>query len=268
MVPHLVLCPADRVEGSWRNLVVRHHRGSNFEAPRGASLRRVEFESLEDLPDGVPFDGLRVVVDLADAALVGKLETIRRRHPALNIWVRPTGNRMDVVRASGRAGIPVVFGPDAAEALGAGVGLELLEYYLFEPDLAVPIEPFHSLLRAELGEDRSLWNIWFGHPADHFFIDEQGNVSLCAAWCKRPERRYGRAKDGPGGWRASLAHKELVATLKRDGLAKACRDCPARRRCHGVVQSVTGKDSCGDWPEIFVRIELAAKALLSGGTKT
>ena len=277
MVPRFVDCPAERIQEQWVNVGVRLRPATSLALSQGMSVRRVELESQDTLSrdalleilqellsethsEALP-EGVRIIVPLSSPDLVPALEDVRKARPDVNLWGRPLSEHLSVTRAAGRAGFPVLFSDRDAALLGSSLGLDLLAFYLFEPELAVPVEPFHSLLRAELGEGRTLWNIWFGRADEHFFVGQDGNVSLCSSWAGRPDRIYGRDTDSPETWERSEAHAALLSLLTEQGLPERCRSCPMRRRCQGAALAVTGEETCGQWPELITRVNLAARAM-------
>ncbi len=271
MVSHLIVSPLERVRPQWKNLVLRVPPGADVSISDGLSLRRIEFERAADvvrlaiegrLSSPLP-DGVRILVGVRSSDQVAELADGLRSHADLNVWVRPLADHFAVAQAAGNAALPVLFSDGDAEVLSGDLGLDLLSYYLFDPDLAVPLEPFHSLLRAELGENRTLWNIWFGRPEEHFFVGTDGHVSLCSSWISREERRYGSDSSGRHDWVASEGHRLLRDMLSGKSLPERCRNCPVSSRCQGAVWAVTGNDVCGQWPEIITRVNLAARAMTS-----
>ncbi|MDX9999835.1 MAG: hypothetical protein RBU30_00930 [Polyangia bacterium] len=216
-------------------------------------------------------EGLRVdwVVDPEAARALLAVAPSSWRPRAVIPWAAPASpggaELTESVRRAGAAGWPVELSP---EQLCAGDELlRVLDFYLFHPGLAVPVEPLNSLLIALLGRcPRSLWELWFGRAEDCFFVGDGGEVSLCASWAAQERRRYGRREDPPEVWRASRAHSELRAMLRGEALpATACGSCDARRECGGALLALVPGAPCEVFRETVARLRLAAAAL--GGTR-
>jgi len=209
--------------------------------------------------------GIRIIVTGEHpAGLVSELpRAMESEHK--NLWFEVSGEAKDLVatvRQAGLSGWPVLLPRDSAALWQSPDLLDLLDLYLFEETLQVPIEPFHSMLVSLLSRSgRTLWNMWFGWPLDFFFIDEDHHVSLCASWASDSNRCYGSATDSVSVWRASEAHDSLAAMLDERKSCSDCESCPIRHLCGGALRAVHSDVDCSTWVEIVERLRLAAAAL-------
>ncbi|MFH2008937.1 MAG: hypothetical protein ABI333_20275 [bacterium] len=282
MIPHVVSCPVDWIEShrAPAEQVFLRAPGDGCEPDRLAALlarwrsatriRRLElpFTSELDAVLQAVGPGLRVVVEV-DRSSAAELhgEQVRRWEAQVNLWAAPRiTSRQGILEAVTRAslaGWPVQLPAVPGLLRGGDLLLELLEHYLFEPALDVPVEPLHSLLVCLVQRQRrTLWNLWFGVPEDHFYLTDEGHVSLCEAWAGKAATRYGTADEEVSAWRSSAAYQGLLQDRRDFPRAQTpCAECPARRPCAGVLLALDPALDCGPWQELFERLRLAAGSL-------
>lgn len=280
--PHLVHAPAERLPSpaalaAWGQVALRLERPRSGEALGAllapwraqAALRRLRLPAAGDPEDalGAVGMGLRVdwVVDRQAALRLGAVAPSRWRRRGVVLWAVPGllgGPALEeTVRLAGTAGWPVALGP---ELLCEGSSLlPLLDFYLFHPGLAVPVEPFHSLLIGLLGRrPRTLWALWFGPAADCFYVSDEERVSLCESWADQPARCFGRSDESPERWRASGPHAVLRALVSGEAWPDpCCGSCEARAECGGALLALEPEARCDGFREVVVRLRLAAAAL-------
>lgn len=280
--PHLVHAPAERVPSpavarSWGQVALRVERLGSRESLRDllepwrahAALRRLRLPAAGDPEDalGAAGVGLRVdwVLGPEGAVRLRAVSPSRWRRRGVVPWAVPaavSGPALkETVCLAGTAGWPVELRPEVW--VGDAPLLQLLDFYLFHPGLTVPVEPFHSLLIGLLSRRaRTLWALWFGAAADCFYLNDAGNVSLCAAWAAQPSRCFGASDDPPEAWRASAPHASLRALLSGESWPDpACGSCQARAVCGGALLSTLPSARCDVFREVMVRLQLAAAAL-------
>jgi hypothetical protein len=183
---------------------------------------------------------------------------------------------LQTARQVGAAGWPLQLEP-TRELLRAELPLlDLLDHYLFAPALTAPVEPLHGLLVGLLQRrPMPLWFHWFGVPVDRFHADDQGRVSLCAAWARRASRRYGRDHEPVATWRASAAHRVLRGYRGRAHRAKRapavegdptvftpCATCEPAHLCGGLLRALDPEARCDAWQELLQRLRIAAGTMM------
>lgn len=276
LVPHLVSAPAEHlpsreVAEAWGQVVLRLPRGADASVVtawrRWVAVRRIQLFA-QDAPRPEALSsrlgtGMRVDIrmDLASLSTLEPVAPRSLRNQGLAPWILPDDAFLEVTRRAGAAAWPVLLEPNTPVLRGEAPLLALLDHYLFEPDLATPVEPFHSLLADSLGHrSGTLWRVWFGLPLQFFYVDDSGRVALWAASPGGGPPSYGDADEGPSRWRGSAAHDELGALL-RGRLPAGCQGCTAARPCGGALLALDPSAQCPLWREVFERIRLAAATL-------
>lgn len=281
LVPHLVSVPAaplatPQTADRWGQVTLRVPRGADLsimDAWRGrVAVRRIQIHAQDAPAPGALAarvgTGLRV--DVRAGRLSPALAPVDTRalcRQGVTPWVVAEDAHLEVTRQAGAAGWPVLLEPDPALLRGEAPLLDLLDHYLFQPDLVVPVEPFHSLLAGALGRRSGiLWRVWFGDPLQFFYVAEGGRVSL---WRASPDADapppYGGSDAPPSRWQQSAGYQTLRALL--GGRTPApCRACAAEELCGGALLTLDPSARCSLWREVFERIRLAAATLDSART--
>ncbi len=269
-MPWLCSLPADRAPlPECGSVILRVREGVlPWERWSGLSVRRLEVESLRVLRPEALGRPVRVLLRRVGAGGVparALLEEFRRRD--CPIWVEPVpGEELSVFREAARQEVPVVVTEERLDALLGPQVLEMLDFYLFQEELATPVEPFHSLLMSAVARSgRSLLQVWFGVPTDYFYVHESGAVSLCRRWAEDPGRTYGTADGDPRSWQSSSAHEFLRGWLQGHGLPQPCGSCPVRRLCGGALLLIEPGADCAWWREVLERIRIVAARI--GGSR-
>jgi hypothetical protein len=247
-----------------------------------AHIRRVEVSagSLQTLLSHLE-PGVRVLVEVAQESDLEALEALgaglpaRYEHKAINLWVQlgkhsaaQPQQGLELVRRASLAGWPVLLPPlPSVIDPQPGFLLDLLDHYLFTPELTVPIEPLHSLLVSRLQSTeakRSLWNMWFGQPLYHFYVSSAGAVSLSAQWTAQQAYRYGSLAQGPQCWMGSAGYEHArtwFADFPAGATAARCAGCDHNKLCGGVLLALEPETSCEAWIEVFERMQIAGRFL-------
>ena len=161
-----------------------------------------------------------------------------------------------------RVSIPAAPGFGKAVRLAASLGLpirilpgqpteevlaqleQVAEFYLRDPMVEAPIEPFHSLLAAQRGGgSETLWRILEVDPDVFARFDANGHAILPRSTQPAP----------PMFVRSHLSH-----LLERGA---ECALCPWQESCAGYFKWPDPKYSCGGVKQLFARIKAAADEL-------
>ena len=130
-----------------------------------------------------------------------------------------------------------------------------LSYYLHNPLLNTPIEPFHSIMRHFLGNGPdTLWNIFGEVVGRNVYVGELGEVSVAQRWILAGAC-FGTLNDTWEKLSASELYRRLVRI--RDGnleSAPPCVSCPHRDACGGFLRAVKAEWSCEMWQKVFTDI--------------
>jgi hypothetical protein len=141
--------------------------------------------------------------------------------------------------------------------------LKILDFYLHEPALTIPIEPFHSILMSKLKrQPLHLWNLYLIFPglflhADHTGIAEEPDMLRNKEYIyliDGENREFKRNKD----------KTKKKSSLKRyfESIPKKHPDCMSCAHFHLCFSwAKYKKDSCGKWMMILDRIQANAKEI-------
>ncbi len=133
------------------------------------------------------------------------------------------------------------------------------DYYLHNPALHLPIEPFHSLLAAWVSKKRlTLWEMQTENPHFHAFVTEDGRVTLGERW------RAAGHDYGPLGqeWR-DLERSPLYRRMQThfEDLFRArspCCVCAELPLCGGYLRAIDGTARCEAWVRVFSALRQSA----------
>ncbi|MCC6699743.1 MAG: hypothetical protein IT365_29235 [Candidatus Hydrogenedentes bacterium] len=127
-----------------------------------------------------------------------------------------------------------------------------LSYYLHNPLLNTPIEPFHSIMRHFLGNGPdTLWSIFGEVVGRNAYVSELGEISVAQRWILTG-LCFGTLNDTWEKLVASGLYRRLVRI--RDGnsaSAPPCVSCPHRDTCGGFLRGVNVEWPCEVWQKIF-----------------
>jgi hypothetical protein len=127
------------------------------------------------------------------------------------------------------------------DAMEETVLLDILNYYLHEPKVDIPVEPFHSILNAKLRRKTlNLWNLHLLLPGlfNHVRVDKTGKGAL--------------AEPGSVG-----GAKYYLDTLPQQ--QPQCMSCLHFHLCFGWGKY--GEDSCEKWKKVLEILQRTSKEL-------
>lgn len=127
-----------------------------------------------------------------------------------------------------------------------------LEFYLHNPLLKTPIEPFHSLLKnLGRGSGYNLWDTEYEKVSSHIYIDGSNNISLSRRWLDQGQA-YGKVNDG---WE-KLSASPLFSKLKHFNeelfrQKSPCIFCKHMDICRGFLKAANKEWPCEPWIHAF-----------------
>jgi len=127
-----------------------------------------------------------------------------------------------------------------------------LDFYLHNPLLTVPVEPFHTLLQTlSRSQGFNLWDIEMEKVNVNFFISKSGKITLSSRWDDKG-LYYGGADDS---W-DEIINSEAFRTLsffKKMLFQKQspCIFCPHFNPCEGFLKAVDPDWPCDAWKKVF-----------------
>ena len=130
---------------------------------------------------------------------------------------------------------------------------DALDFYLHNPLLRTPIEPFHSLLKtvAQTGPKFTLWDTEYEKTAANIYIGDNGTVSLSARW-NNSGLNYGTLENSWADIENSNLYKKLssfAAELFRE--KSPCIFCRHMDICGGFLKAIDKDWPCDPWIETF-----------------
>jgi len=127
-----------------------------------------------------------------------------------------------------------------------------LDFYLHNPLLTVPVEPFHTLLQT-LGKSRgfNLWDIEMERVNVNFFINNSGKITLSSRWNDKG-LYYGGIDES---W-DEIANSEtfrILSSFKEMLFQKKslCIFCSHFHPCEGFFRAVDSEWPCDAWKKVF-----------------
>ena len=150
---------------------------------------------------------------------------------------------LEGVRIVTSAQIPVVMNLDS---LSDDSGLiSVLDYYLHERHLQVPIEFFHSLFTARIqGAALSLADVYSESPEQHLYVDESGAITGSSRLAQAG-KFFGSVTADPQIDRESALYKTLINLKKSLFLSgSSCVSCEAFDVCEGYLRIIDTSFDC------------------------
>ena len=157
--------------------------------------------------------------------------------------------------------------PVMLSVFGAGSRVDeltrALSYYLNNPLLNTPIEPFHSIMSRFLGNGPyTLWNLFGEVVGRNVYVGEGCEVSLSQRWISAG-LCFGTLCDT---WK-KLSESELYLRLVRirDGVSESaplCLSCPHKDVCGGFLCAANAGWSCDSWQKLFAEIRDQARQVV------
>ena len=212
--------------------------------------------SLSDLPLQLP---VRAKIHPKDAA-----------HLYTNTWLVDRFSLealMDVdkgllqgVRIAASAMVPVSL--NVEEMSDTSELMSVLNYYLHDTHVQVPIDFFHSMISARLrGSALALQNLYPESPAEFLYVDNFGRVTASARLA-RAGKFFGKVSGGLQIDEECDAYKELVNRKKDLVLSGSkCVSCESFDLCGGYLRFVHSSFDCGPLIEIFDAIKVNAREI-------
>ncbi|MCL4540484.1 MAG: hypothetical protein M1378_12950 [Bacteroidetes bacterium] len=173
------------------------------------------------------------------------------------------------VKIATSAMVPVTV--NLEELNDAGELMSVLNYYLHDTHLQVPVDFFHSMISAYLqGTTLALPDLYTESPAHFLYVDELGKVSASARLA-RAGRFLGTFSDSLQIDEESQLYKDLLDRKKNLVLSGSkCVSCERFDLCEGYLRFVDANFDCGPFLEVFNEIKAKVKEIaddLAGAEK-
>jgi len=129
------------------------------------------------------------------------------------------------------------------------------DYYLFNPVLRTPVQPFHALLEhIAQGRGYTLWDTESESPATDFYLSEDGHVSLARRW-HSAARLYGCVGDSWDALVDSPPRRRLLLFRRHLFLEQSpCVFCADLDVCGGYLRALDPIADCSPWRQVFSRL--------------
>jgi hypothetical protein len=130
--------------------------------------------------------------------------------------------------------------------------LQAVDFYLHNPLLTIPIEPFHSLLHTvSRGKGYSLWDTESENVKTNYYVTDNGKVSLSRRWTEN-DLYYGALEDPWDGLINLKLYQRLAKFQVELFISKSpCIFCEHFDLCRGFLRAVVPEWLCGTWKEVF-----------------
>lgn len=226
----------------------------NFEIINGAYDDSTLLESLE---------GMRVLIHIRDdlSGIGAHVNELRLMQPVFVI-----DPEMDAVRKINfftAFNFPVRINTSVPPAQD-DILEDVLDFYLHNPLLSVPVEPFHTLLLT-FGNSRefNLWDIEKEKVNLNYFLGNDGKITLSSRWYEQG-LYFG---DTDGSWDEIINSKTFrrVTTLENTLFQEEspCIFCSHYHLCRGFFKAIDPEWACGSWKKVFsILVEEMRKARL------
>jgi len=180
------------------------------------------------------------------------LEAIRNMQST--VVVLPDGQVLRQVNFLTSIGLRVHIDAGLADPQGEDL-LRAVDFYIHNPLLTRPIEPFHGLLcHLAHGEGPDMWDIESERIGVDFYVDDDGRVGLSERWIARG-LEYGELSNGWEGIEGSQVMQQLAsfkAALFRQ--QSDCVFCVHMDICGGFLRADDPERSCIAWQQVFARL--------------
>lgn len=221
-------------------------RLSNFEID-GESLRNLEFVRA--------LAGMRVRILLADSGLFETGETVDALFCTEPVFaVKPDANLIRNLNFLTSLNFRVHIESGAAVQAEDSL-LHAVDFYLHNPLLTTPVEPFHSLLHTvSRGRGYSMWDVEGENARTSFYVSDNGEVSLSKRW-NIEGLNYGTLDDP---WK-KFVNSDLFRRLSafRSELFRnksSCVFCAHMDLCGGFLRAIDPDWPCELWQQVFLTL--------------
>ena len=138
---------------------------------------------------------------------------------------------------------------------------QAVDFYLHNPLLAIPIEPFHFFLVMASRRDHKsdAWEIQGENPQRNFYVSDLGEICLAPRWNARG-LNFGRMTDS---WRqikkSPLFQKLIAYRLELFRTQHPCIFCSDFDLCGGFLRALEDDFPCESWQQVFKIIKETVK---------
>jgi len=225
----------------------------------GVELERLadDVSALSALPQGL---SLTLNLRPSEAANVYTSSWLADRF-SLAVLMDAEKGLLEGVKIVTSAQIPVVMNLDSLS--DDSEVISVLDYYLHDRHLQVPIEFFHSLFTAQIqGTNSSLADVYPESPEQHLYVDESGAIT-CSARLARAGKFFGSVNAVPQIDQQSALYKLLINLKKSLFLSgSSCVSCEAFDLCTGYLRLIDTSFDCTAWLQIFREIKAGANEIV------
>jgi len=204
------------------------------------------------------FDGRVATVveaELSDASLCHIAAHVR---DGLSAHLLPEAFAARLLRRLTRSGVPVHL--RRIDEWHADDLVDSLEYYLTDPELETPIEPWDSMAEAvSSGTPVDLWTLSGERLGGSFFVDEDRRVTLSERLAELG-RFFGTLDEGLQVWERSDLWSELAGLRRRLFLERSpCAFCEVFLWCGGYFAGPPARatELCATWQQLIARLQRA-----------
>jgi hypothetical protein len=248
------------------NLLVRSESCEEIAAAYetlGERIKEIELEglgenlqSLSALPLGLP---VSLKLRPEDAPHLYTNSWLADRFP-LEALMNVEKGLLQGVKIATSAMVPVTV--NLEELSDPGELMSVLNYYLHDAHVQVPVEFFHSMITALLhGTIVALPDLYPESPDRFLYVDESGKVSVSARLA-RAGRFLGTVSGGLQIDEDSQLYKDLLDRKRNLVLSGSkCISCEHFDLCEGYLRFVDANFDCGPFLEVFNEIKAKAKEI-------
>ncbi|MBI5417200.1 hypothetical protein HZA55_04555 [Candidatus Poribacteria bacterium] len=207
---------------------------------------------------------VRIYSSSNDLSAIGKnVNIFKRLYPIFVI--NPDNNSMKKINFLTAFKFPVYINtsvqPETNDILD-----RILDYYLHNPLLTVPIDPFHSLLKmasVKKNTEFNLWDIEMEKININFYLSDSGKITLSSRWDKNG-LYYCELKDSFKDIVSSELFNNLLSYKKMLFQKKSsCAFCQHFNLCGGFLKAACPNLSCENWRKIFSALNDEIKNAMS-----
>lgn len=212
----------------------------------------IEAKSVADLDLINSLKGCRVRVNDASVGIFKSDDTIRPLRDAQPVFVvRLDDDILRNINFLTSLNAPVHIDISSLAASEKAL-MQVLDFYLHNPLLSIPIEPLHSMLRT-INRKRgiTLWATEHENINNNFFVSDSGEITLSKRWNDN-KLNYGTIEDSFDDIESSKLYQRLVsfkAELFRN--SSPCIFCDHFGPCVGFLKAIEPEQPCESWKNVF-----------------